>query len=71
MFTVRHIEPNGYEAIHQVKSVWKLPTGPGKVVLASPIDQSEPLRFGTGTLYVMNDFGKTVATYELSMPDAA
>ena len=78
MLTVKLVEPNGHEQIHEVEQVWtnaredsvstdgnQYPT-----VYAAPRKNEEPLRFSSsvvGTmLYVMNDNGKTIARYELA-----
>jgi hypothetical protein len=67
MLTVRHIEPNGYEFIRETTGVWRDPADPDQVFAAAD-EGAEPVRFATGKLYVMNEAGKTVATYHLPWP---
>lgn len=73
MFTLLHKENNGHEALYEAKAVWRDPMpkkesalgpDPNRFVYAD-VDGHDPLAFGTGTLYVMNAMGKTVATYHL------
>lgn len=75
MFTVRHVESNGHESIRQAKVIWREPAEPGNPLmtgmhdaffdsqLSELRDGAEPIRYDSGTVYVMNDAGKTVATY--------
>ncbi len=68
MLTIRHIEPgSGYEAIYETKAIWREPSAPGDV-FAETGRGEEPLRFGTGSVFVMNDNGKTIAVYYLPVP---
>lgn len=66
MLTVKLVEPNGHEQIHEVKNVWTSPNDPNTKVLAELSDGSRTLQFGTlGTVYVMNGEGNTIAKYNL------
>lgn len=76
MLTVKLIEPNGHEQIHEALSVWtREPTGkevcaPGQH-LVSFLDANTglPVHFGVyGAVFVMNREGKTVASYRLPDP---
>lgn len=80
MFTVRHIEENGYEGIVQAKVVNFFPHGEGNVGDKTK-DTEPPMvvgyecialtgmdttnRWSTGEVFVMNEQGKTVARYRL------
>lgn len=70
MLTVRQIELSGHETIIQASHVWsssiKTPRGKERIVYAAVEGQMEPLRFGSGTIFVM-DVGHTVAKYELDI----
>lgn len=71
MLTVRHVEQNGYEAVREVREVWLDPPAhsddkPSKYDLHAQPDGAEPpLHFASGTVFVMNSAGKTVARYDL------
>lgn len=68
MLTVKLVEPNGCEQIHEVKNVWTSPNDPSIKVLAELSDGSRTLQFGTlGIVYVMNGEGNTIARYDLSV----
>lgn len=65
MFTIRHIELDNHQCLQQVKTVYLIPGehgGQERVVLYHG-DGSEPDEISNGTVYVMNDNGKTVAVY--------
>lgn len=68
MLTVKLIEHNGHEQIHEVKQVWAEPAE-DKIymnVFATPATEGEPLRFSNyGAVYVMNEAGRTVGSYFL------
>ena len=71
MLTLRHIETRPseyvdtekYELLTEAQKVWKDPATPDVLFATEPDDNV--LQFGTGTVYVMNSDGKTVAKYEL------
>ena len=76
MFTVRYVESDGHETIIQSNRVTAVPSqnvgGKGHRVsdgFASQVfyDQPDGSTFlvDTGSVYVMNDLGKTVAVYHL------
>jgi hypothetical protein len=72
MLTLRVILDDGSESIHQTKSVLATPSDKVKPYVIEKIwfqtdDGAEIELSGHGALvYVMNDYGKTVATYDLS-----
>lgn len=58
MMTVRHVDQDGYERLFQVDSADRSPEGDlvfGRVQ-----------RIATGKVFIMNDAGQTVATYDFS-----
>ncbi len=66
MLTVRHIKANGEEVLEQVDRIEFKPeaAGPGSgAINAERLD--DRLQFTGGTIFVMNDLGKTVARYDL------
>jgi hypothetical protein len=70
MLTLKYIEPNGREIIVETKSVWTEPDSSKPItqplVYADNGDGREPHCFGGyGSVYVMNDAGRTVAKYYL------
>jgi hypothetical protein len=67
MLTIKHVECDGYESVRQASHVERYPLNadaPGVIAYGVP-GEAEPLRFASGTVYVMGDGGKTVATYSL------
>lgn len=69
MLTVRHIEESGHESITPAHRVWSEPgdqVGGGTRNVFADIGKDHPLHFVTGQIYVMNDNGKTVATYAMT-----
>lgn len=71
MFTIKHINPYGLERIWQCKAVVKEATQSGETEIYAPTPDhgdAMPNPITSGTLYVMNDNGKTVATYHLGSP---
>lgn len=72
MLTIKHVESQGHETIHQARTVSYQPKdangalGTPEIVFGfdSP-GMDGGLQFGDGTVYVMNDNGKTIATYRL------
>jgi hypothetical protein len=77
---IRHIDATGYELVQEVVKVWRGPR-PGSTSAAlnvvdrhpvyaglDPYDESAPLIFESGDLYVMSPSGKTVASYNLDVP---
>jgi hypothetical protein len=68
MFTLKHVESDGHEALHEATRVWREPHAPGcvepnRTLWADVTEGQHPLAFCTGSVYVMNAAGKTVATY--------
>ncbi len=72
MFTVLHRDPEDNEIIYNVNHVQWIPFTPengdsaGVHMLCGPNDATNGVHVGrlnTGTVYVMNANGKTVATY--------
>jgi hypothetical protein len=66
MFTIRHISDN-FEQLFQAKSVCLVPNDPSRDYPARHLrcasEGNEELYFQTGTVYVMNENGKTVGKY--------
>ena len=68
MLTIKHVECDGYESVHQASHVNYLPwnVDKGAEVMAFGVPgEGFPLHFASGKVYVMGDGGKTVATYSL------
>jgi hypothetical protein len=78
MLTVRIIQPTGHEEIFSVRRVSVHPTEPPHPgdenilirtdMLFYELENGEVLHTVDGTVYVMNDYGKTVAVYHLQYP---
>jgi hypothetical protein len=74
MLTVRHIAPNGFEMIVQCEQVSFTPEGyiddanraRPEVFIEKKGETMIPI--SDGEIYVMNDAGKTVASYHLAYP---
>lgn len=73
MMTIKHVTPNGEELVKQVKSITFIPASSKNVT--SLADDSlfvheDEIKAGdeitSGTVYVMNSEGKTVAVYHLN-----
>lgn len=58
MMTIRHVEPNGHERVFMVESVDRTPEGALVFSTQEKID--------SGKVYIMNDLGHTVASYDLA-----
>ena len=76
MLTVKHIEKNGYESMTPAATVTFTSASiahPGDpnakdevIAFGVPMPVSDGCnRYGSGTVYVMNDHGSTVAKYHL------
>jgi hypothetical protein len=66
MLTVKLIEHNGHEQIHEAMEVWSEPAPGGVTIVHARKPDGEALHFASyGRLYVMNDGGQTVASYHL------
>lgn len=68
MMSIRHVESNGYESIRETQCVWTQPDNQikgGERLVFCQTDTGEPERYSTGKLYVMNSYGRTIATYYL------
>jgi hypothetical protein len=68
MLTVKLVEDNGHEQIHEVESVSADPIPNSHCHEVSGFRTDEhPLNFGAteGYLYVMNEDGKTISRYRL------
>lgn len=62
MFTIRHIQTDGHESIREAKSI----TSNSADKVPTVMVDGETLR--DGTIYVMNEMGRTVAKYDLGPP---
>lgn len=76
MLTIKHIEKDGHEGVIQAIQITYAPQddtnngAPGLTAYGSPgpdegARKDGVISFGDGRVYVMNDNGKTVATYNL------
>ncbi len=73
MLTVKYIQPDGIQNVFEVYEVVMAPServsgAIGNVTFVrpkSPSDQGNLVNVSCGTVYVMNQSGKTVATYEM------
>lgn len=68
MLTVKHVEPTGHETIHEATDVSSAPADRfGEAVnrVFYTRANSEVEGITSGTVYVMNEAGKTVAVYRL------
>jgi len=77
MFTIKHIEANGYECIRTCKIVDFTPIGPDAKLATvhawgpensgkdTETGEEYPLNFQSGKVYVMNEQGATVASWDL------
>jgi hypothetical protein len=73
MLTVRIIYPDGMESIKEVRTVMvnppkQSPTGAAMVTFWRPDKDSEPEDVLEGDVYVMNENGKTIASYNIRKP---
>lgn len=65
----RNSPPHGAPEAHTPKlGVYNVPPD-GLVVIGNPHCGADSIAFGCGTIYVMNEAGKTVATYHLGEGD--
>jgi SPX domain protein involved in polyphosphate accumulation len=68
MFTVKWQSPAiGYEQVFTAKTVWERNDIDGHFVCAE-LSDGEIRKFENGMVYVMNEFGKTVADYHFASP---
>ena len=69
MLTILHVEPSGHESLVQAKRITIEPSVVGENVetrfLHYESESGEIVTIGSGTIYVMNDAGKTVGKYRL------
>lgn len=72
MFTIKHIEKDGHESLHEAKTLWRDPVSndpqaprPEDRPVYADAGEDHPLQFASGSLYAMNAAGRTVATYHL------
>ena len=73
MLTLKYIDPTGIEIIIETKSVWTAPDSDKPItqpmVYADSGEGRDPHCFsGSGTVYVMNDAGRTISRYYLGEP---
>jgi hypothetical protein len=70
MLTINHIEANGHQSIRQAKWVSYDPDTKqltaGNAIMDVKTEEQHHDTFANGRIYVMNENGKTVATYNLS-----
>ena len=76
MFTVKLVEPNGHEQIHEAVEVWSEKPDTDKNWAAKNVCITRPdgevkTFGGLGMLYVMNDAGQTISKYLLGYEDDA
>lgn len=75
MLTVKLVEHNGHEIVHEATEVWAEPVPEGVKDSEMEVHARKPdgdiLHFGHyGVLYVMNEGGQTVAKYWLGYGEA-
>lgn len=73
MLTIKHIEEDGSEGIQEARSVSFYDDTDGKeppTVHAYGVSYDGYLQYGSGTVYVMNASGSTVAKYDLDVMNA-
>lgn len=69
MFTIKHVEMNGYEGIVQAASVALMPDIENKtktLYLYDELGHCISLGYSSGDVYVMNEAGKTVSVYHFN-----
>lgn len=71
MLTMRYIEEDGHEVVKEVESVMRVPakesvTKSAYLVYWNIDDKGSPVEIYDGTVYVMNEMGKTIANYVVS-----
>jgi hypothetical protein len=64
MLTIKHITPLGFEGVFEAREVFTEPIC-GRVVLGVISPSKEKSFIEAGTVYVMNELGKTVSVYEV------
>lgn len=72
MLTIKQIERDGHEGIEMARQVSFIP-GEGLTAFGCPgpdegARAAGVVRYASGRIYVMNENGKTVATYDLDLP---
>jgi hypothetical protein len=71
MLTIKHVEELGHESIQAARSVSYDPAGGGTLIAfgcepnGGAVDADGVCRYGDGRVYVMNENGATVGTYNL------
>lgn len=67
MFTIKHVSPTGNETLYQATeaSFVSDPSGATSFVNYTAPNSNEIKSIEGGTVYVMNEAGKTVATYRM------
>lgn len=74
MLTIKHVEKSGFESIQMAHSVWteddqnadakrQILVASGCTALGGATGADGICRYGSGTVYVMNDAGATVGKY--------
>jgi hypothetical protein len=76
MLTIKHISESGHETIRETAKVQFVPASAQCIAPASDelwidLENGSTLPLYSGTAYVMNRWGKTVSTYQLTSPEAA
>lgn len=75
MLTIKHIEKSGHESVQQARDVAFQPgdkdaemklTAFGCTAHGGAVDDSGVCLYATGRIFVMNDAGATVASYDFS-----
>jgi len=72
MLTIKIINGNGFEEVHEVKDVFMVPSEHAKMITGYVYyfvpGESTARNVTDGDVYVMNEHGKTIADYHLSSP---
>ena len=77
MLTIRTIHPSGSESVFQARHIIVEPPGPARRRVSFYDEAFEPVHVAGlpyveyGTVYAMNESGRTVATYDLNEPERA
>lgn len=71
MLTMRYIEEDGHEIVKEIESIMRVPakesvTKSAHLIYWNVEDKGQAIEIYDGTVYVMNENGKTIANYAVS-----
>ena len=71
MLTMRYIEDTGHEIVKEIESLMRVPayeseTNSAYLIYWNIRNPEQPVEIYDGTVYVMNESGKTIANYTVS-----